>query len=292
MAYYDYRISNTQSYLESLYKERDATIEKLKAATKYNSTQQLLEKYGSSHPKSESPQGPKKKKPQESRTENSPLQGRTNLPPPPTANIPRNRPQSPGQAGHHQLPSTPSHGQPNLDQKPLPPPPPFSPSSPTAEFAPNAFAAAPQYGGEPNWYDRILDVLLGEDETSPKNRIALICDNCRLVNGQAPPGKKTLEEIGRWRCGGCGSWNGKENETKKLVRQIAATAQAPDMPEVAVATADPEPDAVEESASDDAVEDEVEADAENKDLAEDKAVGTAMETPARSTRSRTKGKKK
>lgn len=67
--------------------------------------------------------------------------------------------------------------------------------------------------------------MLGEDETLAKNRLALICSNCRLVNGQAPPGTRSLEEIGRWRCGGCGGWNGfekveGERGVERLVEQI------------------------------------------------------------------------
>ena len=30
------------------------------------------------------------------------------------------------------------------------------------------------------------------------------------MNGQAPPGTRSLEDVGRWRCGGCAAWNGKE----------------------------------------------------------------------------------
>ena len=84
------------------------------------------------------------------------------------------------------------------------------------------------YVPESHWYDRILDVLLGEDETQAKNRLALICSNCRLVNGQAPPGVKTPEEIGKWRCASCGSWNGTENEAVKLAKQIAERQRADD----------------------------------------------------------------
>jgi hypothetical protein len=62
--------------------------------------------------------------------------------------------------------------------------------------------------------------LLGEDETQPKNRLVLICNSCRLVNGQAPPGVKSLEELGRWRCGSCGAWNGVESEAKKVLAGI------------------------------------------------------------------------
>jgi hypothetical protein len=95
-----------------------------------------------------------------------------------------------------------------------------------AEFAPNAFSAPPQYatGADINmgghWYDRVLDLLLGEDETSPKNRIILICQNCRLVNGQAPPGTKSLAELGKWKCFGCGQLNGEEDEGAKAVQEM------------------------------------------------------------------------
>ena len=65
-----------------------------------------------------------------------------------------------------------------------------------------------------------MDLLLGEDETNPKNRLVLICKKCRLVNGQAPPGVKTLEDVGKWRCSECGTMNGEESEAKKLVAEI------------------------------------------------------------------------
>jgi len=65
-----------------------------------------------------------------------------------------------------------------------------------------------------------MDVLLGEDETRPINRIAMICLHCRLVNGQAPPGVKRLEDIGRWRCAECHQWNGKENEVQRIIQDV------------------------------------------------------------------------
>lgn len=112
---------------------------------------------------------------------------------------------------------------------------------PSAEFAPNAFSAPPQYaqpgdvnsGG--NWYDRILDLLMGEDETSPKNRVALICQNCRLVNGQAPAGTRTLAELGKWRCFGCGNMNGEEDEAAKVVKEMReriGSQEEPSSPEI------------------------------------------------------------
>lgn len=215
-AYYDYRISNTQLYLESLYKERDTTIQRLKEATKYDSTQQLLEKYGS-QPKTPKPSSPSanRRKSQGPQKAGGEQQTRTNIPPPPTANIPRN--QGPQPSTPQRAPSTSSPRPASPPQRLIELP---SEPLPGAEFAPNAFAPSDQprqYSAtsaatytQHNWYDRILDVLLGEDETQPKNRLALICDSCGLVNGQAPPGTRSLEDVGRWRCGGCGAWNGKE----------------------------------------------------------------------------------
>jgi hypothetical protein len=74
---------------------------------------------------------------------------------------------------------------------------------------------------ETHWYDRIFDALLGEDEAAPKNRIVLICQSCRLVNGQAPPGSRTLADVGLWRCMACGANNGElEDEGRRIVREV------------------------------------------------------------------------
>lgn len=210
--YYEYRISNTQAYLESLNKERDTTIERLKAATKYNSTQQLLEKYGSPPKQKDTSSATTRKKPQGPQKPAQPSGPRTGIAPPPTANIPR-----PG----NEQPLTPQRPPSGATSPQRPSPGQTLPQSdtPGAEFAPNAFGEelTKQYSAstaatftQTHWYDRILDALLGEDETQPKNRLALICGECRLVNGQAPPGTRTLEDVGRWRCSGCKAWNGKE----------------------------------------------------------------------------------
>lgn len=216
--YFNYRVSNHQDYLDSLYKERDATIEKLKQATKYNSTQQLLEKYGSPQPqqkgslsnsgKKQTQQGPKDGKPD-----------RVFVNPPPTANIQRGPPATVNKPAGP-LPSSP--------QNPRINPPPTSPKGPpvTEEFAPNAFPAPLKRQSstasyrESRWYDRILDALLGEDETQAKNRFALICQHCHLVNGQAPPGAQTLEDVGLWRCQGCKQMNGVQSPTEKLLEHV------------------------------------------------------------------------
>ncbi len=222
--FYTYRIDTVTHRLEEQQSERAKTIDKLKAATKYNSTQELLEKYGgaSSSPK---PKGQAGTARTPRKTQKQPQ--RTSIGPPATANIPRN--QVIGSA-----PSTPQPMPPEILPNRLPqslPNSPLSNSQPgPPEFAPNAFTTAPQYdrsselNGEGKWYDRILDLLLGEDETLPKNRIVLICKDCRLVNGQAPPGIKRVEELGKWRCIGCGGWNGEVDEGAKIVKEIKERA--------------------------------------------------------------------
>ncbi|KAK8098913.1 uncharacterized protein PG998_012154 [Apiospora kogelbergensis] len=242
-AYFTMRIETLEGRLKDQQSERATTIQKLKDATKYDSTQELLEKYGGEKPKRAAQNNGEddgnnknakaagnKPNRRSSLGPNGPP-SRTNIAPPLTANI--QRPPS-AQGG----PTSIRH--PNLI--PLPPSRPSSSHvSPqrhphqldfSAEFAPNAgedlpHTPYPQYDFNPNthrWYDRILDLMLGEDETAPKNRIVLICQNCRLVNGQAPPGTKALADVGLWKCMSCGSMNGEMDEGKKIMREVLGGA--------------------------------------------------------------------
>ncbi|KAI4656008.1 hypothetical protein J4E93_000724 [Alternaria ventricosa] len=293
MSYFDYRIRNTEAYLKKLNKERDATIERLKEATKYNSTQQLLEKYGASPKQPEQPQqgdSPGRRKSQGPQKPAPPPGPRTGMPPPPTANIQRPQPQ--------QLPHTPQKPPSNVSspQGPSPPQQLPPPEAPGAEFAPNAFntgavdltkqytADSPAAFTQTHWYDRILDALLGEDETQAKNRFVLICSECRLVNGQAPPGARTLEDVGRWRCGGCSAWNGKEkpreDDVTRLVRDWEAERKAKDRQGQGMDGGVKEMEQVE--VEDEGVVVEAEADSSGEDTP----------PPSRNTRSKSKGKGK
>ena len=225
-AWYDYRIKSVQSRLQDATKEREKVIEKLKIATKYDSTQQLLDKYGGggagSKESQQQQQDGKGSKRKPSGRQSLPAQfqqqqqqgARTAFAPPPTANI----------AGRQPPPANPLDAR--LRSATLNSAPP--PQAANESFAPNAFpshSAPPpqqtsQYApSQPAWYDRIMDVILGEDETQAKNRIALICSQCRLVNGQAPPGVRSLEDVGRWRCKECGTMNGVESEVGKVLQQ-------------------------------------------------------------------------
>ncbi|OTA58949.1 hypothetical protein K449DRAFT_385493 [Hypoxylon sp. EC38] len=237
-AYFSFRIDTLESRLKDQQAERAKTIQKLKDATKYDSTLELLEKYGGTVEKRNQPKkpegdedggddqqrkGPNRKGRQS--TGPSVPSTRINIPPPPTANIQRPLHVHPSAPLPHQGPSRIPH--------PHAPPP---EQQPTEEFAPNAGPLPPSYAqydmnpGPPRWYDRIMDLMLGEDEMASKNRIVLICQNCRLVNGQAPPGTKSLVELGTWRCISCGSLNGEMDEGKKIIREVLGSTKSNSRP--------------------------------------------------------------
>ena len=122
--WYDYRLKGTSDYLEALNKERDGTIEKLKKATKYDSTQELIDKYGSK-PNTPKQGGEGEKKGKRQSMGGLPNQGprqpgpgqqpqRMFTQPPPTANIPRGPAPPPGQ---QQIPP-PSAGSPRQSRTP------------------------------------------------------------------------------------------------------------------------------------------------------------------------------
>ncbi|OAA55088.1 hypothetical protein ISF_08009 [Cordyceps fumosorosea ARSEF 2679] len=217
-AYFSFRTDSLSRRLKTQQEERAKTIQKLKDATKYDSTMELIEKYGGEKKKevarSETKDGEQSHQP----TPHAGAPNRTRLPPPPTANIPNRGPPA----------GVSDSGPSSVDSSAL---------EPGAEFAPNAFShsAPPQpqpqvahyTPGPPetHWYDRIFDVLLGEDETLPKNRIVLLCHSCRLVNGQAPPGTRSLSELGVWRCAACHATNGAVDEGKRIVDEVLASAQ-------------------------------------------------------------------
>ncbi|KAK4443699.1 hypothetical protein QBC34DRAFT_452376 [Podospora aff. communis PSN243] len=228
-AVFDYRINKLGARLKVLQAERNKTIQKLKDATKYDSTLELLEKYGGSDNKSKKGKKAEDDDGTDGEKMAAPVKGtgtlgRTSMPPPPTANIQRPAISAPGTPQPRPQPAfgTPVQPSPRPDM------------DASAEFAPNAFdgrappspsqyppaamAVAPA-PAESHWYDRILDTLLGEDETAAKNRIVLICTKCRLVNGQAPPGTKSMAELGMWKCMACGATNGEMDEGNIILRQ-------------------------------------------------------------------------
>lgn len=227
-------ITRQQSHVDRLQKQREEKITELKKATRYDSTQELLQKYGGAPPTPKSDESKQNAKRKGNETDSKPQQQvqRTGIPPPPTANIPGRAPTlqtvRPPSRNGTLAPPTPQ----SLVQSPI--------TTDEPGFAPNAFSQPPptntSYEVERHWYDRVLDLVLGEDETLAKNRLVLICQNCRLVNGQAPPGVKTLEELGRWRCQSCGTWNGIQAEAAQVVREMTQAHTASPVVEPVVET--------------------------------------------------------
>ncbi|KAI5463937.1 hypothetical protein BGZ63DRAFT_139644 [Mariannaea sp. PMI_226] len=219
-AIYNFRIESLSARLKEYHEERAKTIQKLKDATKYDSTLELIEKYGGQEVKSkgkkknsvdtDTPSGNSQDKGSDGGAKQG-TPGRTGMPPPPTANIQRRdiAPDSivPGAEFAPNAEFTSS----NLPNSQLEHP---------VTLPPTGYAQYNIADSEPHWYDRIFDVLLGEDETAPKNRIVLICQNCRLVNGQAPPGTKSLSELGTWKCMSCGVLNGELDEGKRIIKEV------------------------------------------------------------------------
>ncbi|KFH42570.1 Protein lunapark-like protein [Hapsidospora chrysogenum ATCC 11550] len=250
-AYFNFRIESLSARLNEQQEERAKTIQKLKEATKYDSTLELIEKYGGAEGKSA--KGKKKGAPVENEedisgegqggrragekkgTKSQGVPGRTSMGPPPTANIQRN-PDGSLLARQPPLADT-SSMEPGAEFAPnaeyIHPPPQHQQQqhrhlhhqAPPSPLLPQQHQPLPP---ESHWYDRIFDVLLGEDETAPKNRIVLICRACRLVNGQAPPGAKSLADVGMWRCMGCGTLNGEtvEDEGQRIVREVLGESKA------------------------------------------------------------------
>lgn len=223
-AAFGWSISRQQANVNRLQKQREAKISELKKATKYDSTQELLQKYGGAPPRPvEETSKQDMKKSGKSPQQRTPVQ-RTGLPPPPTANIPsRSGPV-------HALVTQPHGSAPNSPQSVMQ----RRTNIDEPGFAPNAFSEPPPpraaHDHAPHWYDRILDVMLGEDENLAKNRIVLLCQSCRQVNGQAPPGIKTLEDLGKWRCQNCGAWNGTQAEATRMIQEATASKELPPIP--------------------------------------------------------------
>ncbi|KAG8413835.1 hypothetical protein J3458_012325 [Metarhizium acridum] len=160
-AYFNFRIDSQATRLKGYQDERANTIQKLKDATKYDSTMELIEKYGGERKKRDEKDAQEDNKQDRDKEAKRPAPpsgtGRTHFPPPPTANIVR------------------------PDARQLPPP-------------------APQ---------------VQQHEA-----------DAELVNGQAPPGTKSLAEVGMWRCMGCGKTNGEVDEGKRIVEEVLGSKEA------------------------------------------------------------------
>lgn len=223
--------SSNLEYINALRSEQQEKIEDLKQSTNFYSTKALLERFDSSFDKA-------------SKRKSVILSGGK-----PSGSIggPNVGPKPPGNPSTSGTPGTPG-----IEQQPLPKPTHKPSNSIAAEdfaFAPNLpslrstpkpnelhpdqpdfkpslispnhhpelqqYPLGPVYNAnyQPSWYDKILDIIVGEDEYSPKSRYALICNNCRRHNGLAQPGE--LPQYVIYICPQCGFRNGTEKKKRK-----------------------------------------------------------------------------
>ncbi|KAI0313757.1 hypothetical protein OF83DRAFT_1139976 [Amylostereum chailletii] len=156
--------------LKELYKTQHTKIEEIKTKTNYYSTRNLIERYDDGA----SPDSPLRRRPV------AQTQGpMTPQRPSPQVALPKGTPsalQTPIRPGlQNQLQPTP--------QQPLPPP-------------------------RKQWYDKLADALLGDDDASAPaaaaSRYALICQKCFAHNGLV---KESMWEDAQYVCPKCGTFN-------------------------------------------------------------------------------------
>lgn len=231
-------IKSRDDYLLELRSEQRTKLEELKSRTNFNSTKSLLDMYErDATPVSSAPSSNTNTPEAQSRV--APLEGLSGpgaelsllspsigiasnvgsgvLPPPGAVNELRHRkvvsnpvntppklenwhataamsagtlnPSTPNAA--RPLVSSPSTTFPVLPTNFVPSPPPGSPLPPQPRPS--------------QWYDRVLDLIVGDDETSPSNRFALICKKCHSHNGLLPPGDNPSDV--KYTCPRCGYFN-------------------------------------------------------------------------------------
>ncbi|KAK9236212.1 hypothetical protein V1525DRAFT_433946 [Lipomyces kononenkoae] len=169
------RIKRQETTLQALRGDQKTKVEELKSSTKYYTTKSLLDRFESKNGSS----GPGKENTVDKNDRRGPVQ----------------------QGQSDSSVSAVDDARPNsmLSQQQQ------SSSQPLQWYGARAVPQPPQ---PPMWYDRILDLLVGEDETDPRNRYALICFRCGTHNGLAPPGQ--APDSVRYICPVCGQWNPEE----------------------------------------------------------------------------------
>jgi hypothetical protein len=171
-------IDKHQRILATLQTQQAKQLEELKEATGYNRTKSILDKYACTAETAPLP---------------LPADAKSQL-------ILRKRPKAPKDPVHSpKAPQTLIHN-----------------GKPGARASPKGFPlllppASPSYQ-QPNWVDRLMDSLIGDDSRNQK--FALICQNCFNHNGLLPP---EFFPQARYRCPNCGFFNDNAQDTRHSV---------------------------------------------------------------------------
>lgn len=193
--WFSYVQRGNEEKLEALKTEQESILEELKETTNFYNTQALLDRFDTAKMK----QAPEELKAALRKQRQQPQEGLGQQPspaggPPPGANkgepVARN-------AGKN-VPS------PAANPYVLPPE--------KSQIPPTKY--------EPTWQDRLLDLLMGENENSPNNRMALICAQCRNHNGLASYGEIASEVV--YICPHCGFLNGSKSAVTEFTARLKA----------------------------------------------------------------------
>lgn len=195
--FYTFLYKKKEKQLDTLRKKLKKKIDDLKKITNFETTNNLLTKYGTvvgdgsaSGASQAATQAKNRKQGPRTATINAPV---TNKGSKNAANDPKNGPfPGPGNAPVNHLGNGPI----------LPPSAPLGPQS--GKLSPRPVS------------DRLLDLLIGSDNNeSVEDRYALICRNCFSHNGLAPPGSKDPFSV-VYLCPKCGFINGDEKKVNGL----------------------------------------------------------------------------
>ncbi|ORX62387.1 hypothetical protein DM01DRAFT_1331814 [Hesseltinella vesiculosa] len=179
--FYTKKQSSEESHLATLRAQQKLKVEELKKKTSYYTTQSLLERYDAEAMARKKQQqqmiAQQQQKQQDLRQRKPGNQG--------MARPPSGLPQQPQQPGMTTSPMQPN-GQQLQQQVTMAHHPPVLP--------------APR--GPPQWYDKLIDALVGED--GPETKYALICQYCYMHNGLILPSE--VETI-QYSCPHCKKFN-------------------------------------------------------------------------------------
>ncbi|KAI0338070.1 hypothetical protein BDW22DRAFT_1363449 [Trametopsis cervina] len=224
-----------EKHLVTLRKQQREKIEEIKKNTNYYSTRTLIERYDEGIPVS---------------GVDSPLRRRA----PPNANGP-STPQKP----------QPQQSQPHQPQAPIQLMTPQTPVNAKGQLPPGLqqqLSPSPQRPMPPprkQWYDRLADAILGDEDTVPgsvASRYALICQKCFTHNGLV---KESLWDTTQYVCRSCGHFNPSPKAARRSSPSPASPSRAsrtpsrtagvfaPPLEQPVSMQSDPKPQAVQKS---------------------------------------------
>ncbi|KAI8886423.1 hypothetical protein K501DRAFT_244106 [Backusella circina FSU 941] len=194
--FYDRKQKKEEESLATLRKEQKLKLEELKKKTSYYTTQSLLERYDEALAKKKE-EALKAERAQQELRQRKPVSMPANHSRPP--NFPPARPAGAPQQQQQQQPNQQQHLQnpQQMQQQQYNQP------------------IIPQTRSEPQWYDRLVDALVGD--AGPETKYALICTHCFTHNGLVL--KEEFETI-QYVCPNCKQFNPSKKAQKAVLEPL------------------------------------------------------------------------